>query len=62
VIIDDGIVIFRKIKNALNLEDERESALHLSKGKFTKGLAYIRDNTDHDWFLETNEVSKLEGT
>jgi hypothetical protein len=35
VIIDDGIGIFRKIKNALNLEDERESALHLSKGKFT---------------------------
>lgn len=34
-IIDDGIGIFKKIKNALNLEDERESALHLSKGKFT---------------------------
>ncbi len=32
---DDGIGIFRKIKNALNLEDERESVLHLSKGKFT---------------------------
>ncbi len=32
---DDGIGIFRKIKHALNLEDERESALHLSKGKFT---------------------------
>ena len=32
---DDGIGIFRKIKNTLNLEDERESALHLSKGKFT---------------------------
>lgn len=32
---DDGIGIFRKIKNALNLGDERESALHLSKGKFT---------------------------
>ncbi|MZH46223.1 MAG: sensor histidine kinase, partial [Nitrospinae bacterium] len=34
-ISDNGIGIFRKIKNALNLEDERESALHLSKGKFT---------------------------
>jgi hypothetical protein len=34
-IFDDGIGIFRKIKNTLNLEDERESALHLSKGKFT---------------------------
>ncbi len=32
---DDGVGIFRKIKNALSLEDERESALHLSKGKFT---------------------------
>ena len=34
-IVDDGVGIFKKIKNALNLEDERESALHLSKGKFT---------------------------
>lgn len=34
-IVDDGIGIFRKVKNALNLEDERETALHLSKGKFT---------------------------
>ena len=32
---DNGIGIFRKIKNALNLENERESILHLSKGKFT---------------------------
>jgi anti-sigma regulatory factor (Ser/Thr protein kinase) len=32
---DDGIGIFRKIKAAENLADERESALHLSKGKFT---------------------------
>jgi predicted transcriptional regulator len=32
---DNGIGIFRKIKNALGLGDERESALHLSKGKFT---------------------------
>ena len=35
---DDGIGIFRKIKNALDLEDERESALHLSKGKFTTDI------------------------
>ncbi len=34
-IFDNGIGIFRKIKNVLNLEDDRESALHLSKGKFT---------------------------
>ena len=32
---DDGIGIFRKIKVAENLADERESVLHLSKGKFT---------------------------
>lgn len=32
---DDGIGVFRKIKNTLKLEDERESTLHLSKGKFT---------------------------
>ncbi len=35
LIHDDGVGIFRKIKNVLNLEDERECALHLSKGKFT---------------------------
>lgn len=35
VIRDDGVGIFRKIQNTLNLEDERESVLHLSKGKFT---------------------------
>ena len=34
-IYDDGIGIFRKIQNTLDLKDERESALHLSKGKFT---------------------------
>jgi len=34
-IIDNGIGIFKKIQNALNLESDRESILHLSKGKFT---------------------------
>jgi hypothetical protein len=34
-ISDDGIGIFKKIKAALALETERESILHLSKGKFT---------------------------
>jgi hypothetical protein len=24
-------------------------------------MAYIIDNTDHDWFVETTEDSKLEG-
>lgn len=36
---DDGIGIFRKIKKYLNLKDERESSLHLSKGKFTTDRA-----------------------
>ncbi len=34
-IIDDGIGIFQKIKIAFDLPDERESILHLSKGKLT---------------------------
>ncbi|PIQ96831.1 MAG: ArsR family transcriptional regulator [Nitrospinae bacterium CG11_big_fil_rev_8_21_14_0_20_56_8] len=34
-IFDDGIGIFRKIQRALNLTDERESILHLTKGKFS---------------------------
>ncbi len=86
-IIDDGIGIFRKIKNNLNLDDERESALQLSKGKFTtdpenhtgegifftsrvfdrfhvtsRGMAYIRDSKEHDWFIEREKYSKEEGT
>ncbi|MZH02401.1 MAG: sensor histidine kinase, partial [Nitrospinae bacterium] len=86
-IYDDGVGIFRKIKNTLNLEDERESALHLSKGKFTtdpehhtgegifftsrafddflitsRGMSYIRENRDEDWFLEMAKDSKREGT
>lgn len=32
---DDGIGIFKKIKTAFHLEDERESILQLSKGKLT---------------------------
>jgi anti-sigma regulatory factor (Ser/Thr protein kinase) len=35
VVVDDGVGIYRKIKNALNLEDERHAILELSKGKFT---------------------------
>jgi len=34
-IIDKGIGIFKKIKAALNLSDERHAALELAKGKFT---------------------------
>ena len=35
ILLDDGVGIFRKIKNALNLSDEREAALELAKGKLT---------------------------
>jgi hypothetical protein len=84
---DDGIGVFRKIKNTLKLEDERESALHLSKGKFTTDpdnhtgegvfftsrafdhflittgtMAYIRNNQDHDWFLEAFGDPNMTGT
>lgn len=34
-IVDDGVGIFRKIQLALGLNDERQSVLELSKGKFT---------------------------
>jgi anti-sigma regulatory factor (Ser/Thr protein kinase) len=34
-IMDNGIGIFEKIKEALNLESDREAILHLSKGRFT---------------------------
>ncbi len=34
-IFDDGIGIFKKVKNALGLENERASILELTKGKFT---------------------------
>ena len=34
-IMDNGVGIFQKIKNALNLDSVKESILHLSKGKFT---------------------------
>ena len=35
MIADDGIGIFRKIKDACNLDDERHAVLELAKGKFT---------------------------
>lgn len=35
IINDNGIGIFKKISEALNLTDPREAILHLSKGKFT---------------------------
>jgi len=35
MIADNGIGIFKKIADALKLEDRREAILHLTKGKFT---------------------------
>jgi len=35
IIMDNGIGIFQKIKDALKLDSTQESILHLSKGKFT---------------------------
>lgn len=35
VIFDNGVGIFRKIADALELDDERQSVLELAKGKFT---------------------------
>jgi anti-sigma regulatory factor (Ser/Thr protein kinase) len=35
VISDDGVGIFKKIQNALNLSDERHAVLELTKGKLT---------------------------
>lgn len=35
VILDNGVGIFKKIQNALNLADERHAILELSKGKLT---------------------------
>lgn len=35
LLMDDGVGIFRKIKSALNLLDERHAILELSKGKLT---------------------------
>ncbi len=61
---DDGIGIFKKIKNNLNLEDERESALHLSKGKFTtdpenhtgEGIFFTSRAFD-DFFITSKGIS-----
>jgi hypothetical protein len=59
VIIDNGIGIFKKIKTALSLEDERESVLQLSKGKFTtepknhtgEGIFFTSRCFDEFWIM-----------
>ena len=87
MISDNGIGIYKKIKNSLNLIDERESVLHLSKGKFTtdkeihtgegifftsrafdnfrilsRGLSFIKDNKNEDWFLDSSMAVIIAGT
>ena len=65
-ISDDGVGIFHKIKQAENLKDERESALILSRGKFTtdpqrhsgEGLFFTSRAVD-DFFLNSNNLSLM---
>lgn len=86
-IFDDGIGIFKKLKNVFHFQDMREGVLALSKGKLTtdpknhtgegiffasrafdrfcigsNGIAYIRNNLEDDWFVETREELKHKGT
>ncbi|MFA5252118.1 MAG: DUF4325 domain-containing protein [Phycisphaerae bacterium] len=58
-IADNGIGIFKKIKTTLGLEDERESVLQLSKGKFTtepknhtgEGIFFTSRCFDEFWIM-----------
>lgn len=56
VIWDDGIGIFRKIKEELSLEDERHSILELSKGKLTTNPAR---HTGEGIFFTTRSFDEL---
>jgi len=59
IITDNGEGIFKKIKNALNLFDERESVLELAKGKLTtdpsshsgEGIFFTSRVFDNLWIL-----------
>lgn len=59
VIADNGIGIFKKIKTALGLEDDREAVLQLSKGKFTtepknhtgEGIFFTSRCFDEFWIM-----------
>lgn len=42
VVEDNGIGIFKKIKNDLSLQDEHQSLLELAKGKFTSNPKNIQ--------------------
>jgi hypothetical protein len=63
-VIDDGVGIFEKIKNAFNLIDERESILQLAKGKLTtdpdnhsgEGIFFASRAFD-EFFIVSNELS-----
>ena len=86
-ICDNGIGIFKKLKEAFNYDDERDSILQLSKGKLTtdktrhsgegifftsrafdsfcilsNGLAYSRDNSKEDWYIEHKDSKDQMGT
>lgn len=86
-ICDNGIGIYKKIKKAKNLEDERECILLLAKGKCTtdpenhtgegifftsrvfdefsissNGSGFLTNFVEKDWFLETGNSSRKEGT
>lgn len=60
---DNGIGIFKKIKNALGLTDERQSLLELSKGKFTTDPAnhsgegvFFTSRLCDKFFIVSNEL------
>lgn len=62
-ISDDGVGIFKKIKNALHLPDERQSLLELSKGKFTTDPAnhsgegvFFSSRLCDKFFIVSNEL------
>lgn len=58
-ILDNGVGIFKKIKTALGLQDEREAVLQLSKGKFTtepknhtgEGIFFTSRCFDEFWII-----------
>ncbi|MCD4741111.1 MAG: DUF4325 domain-containing protein [Desulfobacteraceae bacterium] len=66
-IIDNGIGIFRKIKNALGLEHSKYSILELAKGKFTSdpenhsGEGIFFTSRVFNWFLIVSHKLTFEG-
>ena len=59
VVSDDGVGIFKKISEALQLDDERHAMLELTKGKFTTDPAAHSDSAsslpaEHAMFLASS--------